>query len=190
MHMILSLDDVFQGIAEFVNKCLGPLGSEGFTWNTIRDFIIQICATIILFIFVKHFLWNKVTDLLEQKREAVDSELDKATESKENALKIENELKAELNKAQEEVREMISQAEKEGNQMRESIVNEAKEEAKRRIENAKAEINQEIASKNTEIRKMIVDVAFQAAQKIVSEEIDQDRYLDVVNKIIEGTSND
>lgn len=173
-------------IAEFVNQCLGPLGSDGFSWNTIRDFIIQICATILLFIFVKHFFWNKVTDFLEAKQKIIDEAVTQSTESRDNALALEKEMKEKMAKAEDEVRLILSQAEATGNNIKESIVSEAKAEAKRRIDNASLEIENEILEKNDEIRRMIVDVAFSAAQKIISEEIDQSRYLEVVNQIIEG----
>ena len=39
-----------------------------------------------------------------------------------------------------------------------------------------------------DIRKEIVDVAFAAAEKIVSKEINQDKYLDLVDDILKGAN--
>ena len=37
-----------------------------------------------------------------------------------------------------------------------------------------------------EIREEIVNIAFQAAEKIVQKEINQDKYLDIVDDILKG----
>lgn len=182
------MQETLQKITEIVNQYLGPLGSDGFTWETIRDFLIQIASTIILFLVVKFFFWNKVTAVLDERRKIIDSELTEAKESREKAKQIEDELKMELAAAQARVKEIISTAEKDGNGIRDNIIMEAKAEAKRRIDNANSEIENEIKEKNNEIKKLIVEVAFLAAKKIVSEEIDQKKYIDVVNEIIEGAS--
>lgn len=182
------MQEALENVAKIVNECLGPLGSEGFTWNTLRDFLIQIASTIVLFLVVKFFFWNKITAILEERRSLMDKELDEAKKIRESAILIENERNEELIKAQEKVKVMISQAEKESNIIRETIVNDAKEEAKRRLANSSAQIEHEIQEKNNEVRKLIVDVAFLVASKIVSEEIDQDKYMSVVNEIIEGAA--
>ena len=39
-----------------------------------------------------------------------------------------------------------------------------------------------------QIKKEIVDIAFQAAEKIVAKEIDQSKYLDVVDDILKGVN--
>ncbi|UKI49094.1 MAG: hypothetical protein L6U99_09930 [Clostridium sp.] len=36
--ILASLNETLENIADIVNKCLGPLGSDGFSFNTIRDF--------------------------------------------------------------------------------------------------------------------------------------------------------
>ena len=80
---------------------------------------------------------------------------------------------------------MLDKAEKDANLRREEIINNAKEEAHRRLVNVEQEIEQEVLQKNAEIHKQIVDIAMLAAEKIVEHEVDQNKYIDIVNKIIE-----
>ena len=68
------------------------------------------------------------------------------------------------------------------------VMNQAKAEAKYRVNAAQIEINQEIKNKQHEIQEMIVNTAFEAASKILEHEVDKDKYLKVVNEIIEGAS--
>ena len=69
---------------------------------------------------------------------------------------------------------------------RDEILAKAKEDAEKRMENLELELANEKKSMEAEIRKEIVDVAFAAAEKIVAREINQDKYLDVVDEILKG----
>lgn len=156
------------------------------TGSDVRDLLIQLFATIILFIVVRFFLWKPITNILEKRREAMDSALEQAKNSKESAKLLEEELATELANAKASVRDILAKAEKDGNMRRELIISEAKQEAKNRLENLELELEQEKNSMQKQIRQEIVDIAFTAAEKIVAKEIDQDKYMDVVDEILKG----
>lgn len=156
------------------------------TGSDVRDLLIQLFATIILFIVIRFFLWKPITNILEKRREAMDSALEQAKNSKESAKLLEEELATELANAKASVRDILAKAEKDGNMRRELIISEAKQEAKNRLENLELELEQEKNSMQKQIRQEIVDIAFTAAEKIVAKEIDQDKYMDVVDEILKG----
>lgn len=187
---ILSLADVLEAIAEFVDKCLGPLGSGGTKDMAIyvRDFCVQLCSTLIIFLLVRFLLWKPITNMLEQKREAADKELEEAKAKNESAALLEADLKEQLSKAQYEVKSILDNAQMEANAHREEIINDAKAEAKRRLDKAQVEIDQEIKNKQQEIQDMIVTTAFAAATRILEHEVDKDKYIQMVNEIIEGAN--
>jgi 5-methylthioadenosine/S-adenosylhomocysteine deaminase len=86
------------------------------------------------------------------------------------------------------VKEMLDKAEKDANLKRDEIINQAREEAKRRMDNLKVELEQERSSMEKEIRQEIVEVAFAAAEKIVSKEINQEKYISIVDDILKGAN--
>ncbi len=180
------MNEILEKIAEVVNNCLGPLNGLKVTGSDIRDLLIQLCATILLFVVIRFFLWKPITNILEKRREAVDTALEEAKASKESAKALEEELAQKLLDAKLQVKEMISTAEKDGNMRREQIITEARAEAKRRLDNLELELEQEKNSMQKEIRQEIVDIAFAAAEKIVAKEIDQDQYMNVVDEILKG----
>ena len=180
------MDDVLKDIAEFVEGCLGPLSGNGNILSWLRDFSIQICATLILFLCVRIFLWKPLTELLEARRNQMDKELADAKVSKEKALELENELKVKYDAAKDEIAKLLKQAEVDGNSRKEEIIAEAKQEAARRLELAKEEIEREIAQQENDIKNQIASIAFLAAEKIVGKEINHEEYLDTVTKIIES----
>lgn len=188
--MVLSkMNDTLNKITDVVNKCLGPLGSNNATWGDyLIDIVIQLCATLILFLVIRFFIWKRITKILEARRDAIDKELDEAKKENDWARATSADIQSKLDKAQAEIKEMLEKAEKEANLRREEILVEAHKEAENKIKKAEAEIELEIQKKNTEIHEQIVEIAMQAASKIVGHEVDQNKDLDLVNEIIEGAS--
>ncbi len=185
MDMILGIAEAGQQIKELVEKTLGPLANNfEIRGSDVRDILIQLVATIILFVIVRVFLWKPITKILETRRETIDKELSDAQEAKEHAIEIESNLALELANAKANVKALLDKAEKDGNARREAIINDAQEEARRRLENLEFELKQEKEKMEKEIKQEIVDIAFAAAEKIVSKEIDRTKYLDVVDGIL------
>lgn len=185
------MEEILKDVSQFVTDCLGPLSGTGNIATWLRDFLIQLCATILLFVVVRIFLWKPITNLLEARRNQMDSDLESAKEHKNNAIKLEEELKTKYEDAKLEIQKLINDAINEGNVRKETIVNDAKLEAKRRIELAKEEIEAEIIQKQNDIKNQIVTIAFMAAEKIVGKEIDKDTYLnEVINIIDSGLKNE
>lgn len=188
--MILGIKEAGQKIKELVEKTLGPLANNfEIGGNDVRDILIQLVSTIILFIIIRVFLWKPITNILENRRNIIDKELSDAKEAKEHAIEMEENLHKELAIARANVKALLDKAEKDGNERRESIISSAKEEAKRRLENLEVELNQERKRMEMEIKQEIVDIAFIAAEKIVSKEIERDKYLEVIDAILQEENN-
>lgn len=185
--MFLGIAEALDSITALVKGALGPLGNGlNFTLDFAIDFGIQIVSTIILFVVVIIFFWKPITKILEKRREAIDKELEDAKEAKKDVIRVRAELDKELEDARKQVKEMLDNAEKEANIRRDTIINEAKAEAKSRLENLENELELEKKNMEKDIKKQIVDIAFLAAEKIVAKEIDQEKYLSVVDSILQG----
>lgn len=183
------MNEILEKIAETVNSCLGPLKDLKITGADVRDLLIQLIATILLFVVIRVFLWKPITHILETRRQAIDQALEDAKASKENAKELEAELAEELAKAKASVQDILTKAEKDGNLRKDQIIEEAKKEAKQRLENLELELEQEKNNMQKEIRKEIVDIAFAAAEKIVAKEINQDKYMNIVDEILKGATD-
>ncbi len=192
--MLLSIDETLASIGTFVNDCLAFLGMDfstitGSDWATWGlQFGIQLFALLVLFLLVKFKLWGPITKMLEARKAKMDSELNEARQTNEEAKALKKDLEAKLADAQEEVKRIIKTAEMDGSLVKEKIIEEAKAEAKRRLEISEEQIQKEISSKQQEIKDTIVSVAFDAASKILEKEVDKDKYLTLVNQIIEGAN--
>lgn len=185
--MFLSIADALENITTLVKGSLGPLGNGlNFTLDFAIDFGIQIASTIILLLAVIFLFWKPITKILEQRREVIDKELTEAEEAKKTAQETQAKLELELDEARKQVKLMLDEAEREANVRREAIIEEAKKEAKNRLESLENELALEKKNMEKDIKQEIVDIAFLAAEKIVAKEIDQEKYLKVVDSILQG----
>ena len=182
--MFLGMTEAIKAIMDAINEALGPISNPTQMGMYVRDIIIQVCATIILFLVVKFLFWNKVTAFLESKRQAVDEDLETAQKAKENAILLEEQMNEEMALAKEKIKTLLEQAEREGIEKHDQIINEAKAEALRRHQLLEEELALEKANMADQIKNEIVEIAFAAAEKIVNKEIDQNKYIDVVNEIL------
>lgn len=184
------MEEILKDVSQFVSDCLGPLGNSGNIWTWLRDFTIQLLATLLLFLVVRAFLWKPITQFLEARRDKMDQDLLEANEARERAIKLEEDLQVKYDGAKVEIQKLLKQAETEGNLRREEIVKEAKVEAERILAMANEDIKREIATQEKDIKNQIVSIAFLAAEAILGKEIDHDKYLEAVTNIIEsGTNN-
>lgn len=182
--MFLGMSEAIKAIMDAIREALGPISNPTEMGVYVRDIIIQVCSTIILFLVVKFLFWNKVTAFLEAKRKAVDENLEAATIAKENAIKLEEQMNEEMALAKEKIKKLLDDAEREGILKHDQIISEAKAEALRRHQMLEEELEIEKANMADEIKNEIIEIAFKAAEKIVNKEINQDKYIDVVNEIL------
>lgn len=168
------MDVVAQAIQEFIDAALGV---------DAKEMAIQIVATLLLFLVVRFFFWNHVTDFLEGRKEMMSSEMKEAQDLKEEASEMKSNAQDELVKVRTNAREIIENAKQKGQQERTEIIAKAKQEASKLIDNAEKEINSEVRKARKEINDEIVSVAVLMAEKIVKKELDEETYKSMINDV-------
>lgn len=148
--------------------------------------LIQLIATAILFFAVYKVLWKPITNLLEERREMIDSEIEDARKVNEDAQKIKEELEENLLSAKTEAKSIIDASRVRGENERVRIIEDAEHEAVSLVRKAEEEIEREIAVARQNLKEEIVDVAYQMAEKIVEKEVDKKAHNKVVEDVLEG----
>lgn len=168
------MENVANAIREFVNDSLGvnPL-----------EMVIQIASTLLLFLVVKFFFWNNITDYLEKRKHAMNEEYDQAKLANEDAQTLKVQADEELLEIRQSAKGLFDDAKGRGEQERKVIVEKAKQEANKLVENAHLEINSEIEKAKTSINDEIVSVATLMAEKIIKKEIDEKKHKDLINEV-------
>ncbi len=174
----MNLNEIFDQVTEMVNQ-----GLESVIDNP-DVVVLNILALLVLLIFVRIFLWEKVTLYLEKRQTALSEAMDQADEERRIAKSLQEKSLKEYENMKEETRQLKEKLTQEAYKEQEKLISNAKQEAKRRLEQAEKDIEYEIQQANEEIKQSIKEIAFQAAQKIVKREIDESVHQDIIDEII------
>ena len=181
MKILLFLS-VADSISDLVNR-----GLELFTdtENGITSVIIQLCATLILFLVVRFALWDKVTKIIEERNQKSQEAFDALNQAKIDAVSIHEKAEEDIKQAKIEANNIIEKAKERGNLEADEIINNAEMEANRKLEKAQEEIEFEYKKANDDIKKEIVETAYLLAEKIMNEEINRDKHEKLVSEFLD-----
>ena len=172
-----SINDLVQNGLEFLEKGFGV---------TAQSMLVQLLATLVLFLAVKYLLWDKITDILEKRKSAIEESFKAKDEALLESVKASEEAQKMRQDAKAEASTIIENAKKRSYVEADKIINDANIEAKSRIENAEEEINSMKNKAQDDIKNEIVDIACLMAEKIVEKEVDKKKY----SKLVEQTINE
>ena len=134
--------------------------------------LAQLCSTLVLFLFVKKFLWTSVTNFLDARLAAMQMDLKQSAEARKEAEADRETARAEVRQARETSRRILEKVKDESEALRTSIVNQAKKEAELKIEAADRAIEAQKKQAHDEMVQEMVSVAMAAAEKLMSEKSD------------------
>ena len=151
---------------------------------TAITFILQICATIVLFLFVRFFLWNTVTKMVDERRQNIQKEIDSKDEALHELAKAKNEANDIISNAKDEADAIIQKAKTNSQVEAESIMNKALAEIEFKQKAATTQIENERAQMEENLRDEIISVAYVLAEKITEKEIDQSKNENLVDEFL------
>ena len=179
---------ILTGIAEAVKNAIDygiDLLREGAGVDiTAITFIVQICATILLFLFVRFFLWNKVMDMIHKRESLIQEQIDSKDDAKKELEKAELEAKTILQEAKLEADEIINHAKNSSKAEAQIIMDKALEEIETKKKQASEQINNDREKMEEGIRDEIINVAYALAEKITEKEIDQTKNEEIVDSFL------
>ncbi|MBO5226738.1 MAG: F0F1 ATP synthase subunit B [Ruminococcus sp.] len=142
-----------------------------FDFWTILFSLINI---LVLFLFLKKFLFGRVNAMLDERARLVQEEMDKAREEAQQAEKLRLDYENAMSDAKDEARKIIIDAQKNANAQSAAITQQAQEEAGRIVESARQELALERERSVASAQNEIVSLAMEAAEKVLGREIDDD----------------
>lgn len=131
--------------------------------------IVQLCSTLVLFLLVKKFLWEPIMHFFEVREDAMQSNLEASETAKNDALKDREEAKKQLGEASKKSEEIVEAAVKQANSEKNAIMEEARAQASAEKEKASKQIETERNEMYDSLKKDMVDVAMDAAGKLIGE---------------------
>ena len=133
----------------------------GLVWTIIN--------LIVLFLLLRHFLINPVSNIMEQRRKLIADGLQNAQDTQDAANRLKAEYEEALSGAKKESAEIVDKARIDAMAEYDRIVGEAGAKAGNIIENAKENVRIEREQTMKELQSQIAGLAIASAEKIVGD---------------------
>lgn len=147
--------------------------------------ILQICNLFIQILLFKKFLLKPVQNILKQRQEMANADLDAAQNAREEAESAKEEYEKHLTGAREEAAALVRSAAQTAQNRSEQIIREAKEEAASIRAKASDDIAQERKAAVNEIKNDISGIAISIASKVVEKEINEKDHEALIQEFID-----
>lgn len=151
----------------------------------IQQILTQAIGFLVLLFILKKIAWKPLLSLLDERREKISSEFQSIERTKSELSRLEQEYKARLAEIDAQARLKIQEAISEGQKIAVDVQEKAREEAKNILNKAKDNIELEIAKARVELRNQVVSLAIRAAEKVIKEELSDERHKRLVNEFID-----
>lgn len=169
-----------EAIQSFVQDALGI--TNGVFGVNAKEMLIQISSTLLLFLVVRFFFWNKVTDYLQSRQDEMLNVYKEAQLAKEEASSLKQDIEAELQEIRVNAKSLIDEAKTRGEVERKNILEKAKQEANKLVDDANKEIESSVAKARSAINDEIVSVATLMAEKIIKKELDTKKHKELIDE--------
>jgi len=152
-----------------------------------------ILWTVVTFIFLllvlKKFAWKPILNSLNEREMFIKDSLEKAEKAQKDAEKLLAENKVNLSKADKEAQKIIEQSRELAEKLKSQILEESKVHAKKMIVDATNEIERKNTEAFNKLKDQVADIAVNAAEKILRENLDKEKHVKLVNKYLDDLKN-
>ncbi|MDD7363219.1 MAG: F0F1 ATP synthase subunit B [Peptoniphilus sp.] len=162
---------------------------EIFVVPDIWNLLAQWGATLILFLVIRHFVYEPVNNFLTKRQETIASDLEEAKSSRLEAENLKTDYEKKLGEAKEEGAKIIEKSRERGRQLEKVAADDAKSRADSMLEKAKADIEREKAKARREVQDETSDLAVLIAEKLLKDNIDAEHQEELVDGLIDDLEN-
>lgn len=143
----------------------------------------QMITFALLVWFTMKFVWPPLYQSLEERKKRIADGLAAAEKGQEEMELAEKKAINVLKEAKEQSADIVNLAQKRANEIVEESKDAAKKEGERLLVAAQAQIDQELQQVKESLRKEVSSLALNAAEQILSAEIDQAKHQEILNKV-------
>lgn len=144
----------------------------------------QAVGLIILVWLVKKYGTTPLFKVLDDRQAEIKATYDQLDADRESMQKTRAEYEQRLANIESQAREQIQAAVKEAQELRANIIADAQKQAEATLEKGRAESERERSAALVQMRQEIVDLAIQAAGKVINENLDAKKHQSLVDDFI------
>jgi F-type H+-transporting ATPase subunit b len=149
------------------------------------ELVVGVLAFAILFYFMWKWVLPRVNQLLEERREKIQGELEKAESTRGEADQMLADYRTQLAGAREESNRIIEEARHTADQVRMDIQATAEQEAQATVQRAQEEIRAERDRVFQELRGQVGEIAVELAARVVGQSLDESAHQQLIDEYID-----
>jgi F-type H+-transporting ATPase subunit b len=163
-------------------------GSASDLIPAIQELVWGAIAFAVLFFFMARVVFPRINQTLEQRRQKIQGDLEKAEEARKDAQQELTQYREQLAGARDEANRIIEEARKTAESMRRDMATKAEQESQGIVARAQEEIRAERDRVFQELKAQVGKLSVELAARVVGESLDKDRQLRLVDDYIEELS--
>ncbi len=160
----------------------GGLGALGIN---LQGFLFQLITFVLVLLLLRKFVYGKLVETLEARRNAVLESLDNAKEAAAQLEKTNEKTAKLLKDAQDEAADIVAGARHEAAKVVEDASAKAASRAEHLLEQAQARIESEVASAKLELKQEMLGLVASATEKVIDTKLDAKKDAELVKKALE-----
>jgi F-type H+-transporting ATPase subunit b len=168
---------------------IGLLAAEASDKENLYPHAAELVVGAVAFAVIFFFMWKwvipRVNTLLEERRQKIQGELERAEETRSEADHILEEYRTQLAGAREEAGRIIEETRKTAEQLRKDMLGRAEEESQGIVARAQDEIRAERDRVFQELRSQIGEISVELAARIVGESLDEAAHQRLIDEYID-----
>lgn len=146
--------------------------------------IWTVVSFLLFFLLLRKFAWGPILRALDLREKRIHDAIESAERSREETEKVLEAQKAELVKARSEARGIVDEASTDADRRGEEILAEARKESEGLLERARREIRHEESQAVDRIRREAVDIALEAATRLLGRSLTEADHRKMVERFI------
>ena len=158
-------------------------------YPAVGELIVGFIAFAILFFFTWKWVIPRFKQVLEERREKIQGEMERAEATRKEADELQEEYRTRLAGARDDANKVIEEARGTADQLRRDLQAKAEEEAQATAARAQEEVRAERDRAFQELRAQIGSIAVELAERVVGEALDEKAHKRLIDEFIDEVAS-
>ncbi len=154
------------------------------------NLLAQLGSTLVLFLVIRHFVYEPMSNFLEKRKDQVMKDLDDANKAREEAELLKVQYEKQIDDARTEGLEIVEASRKRGNELKKQQEEEGRQNAEQIIEKARLQIALEREKAAQDLKLSTSEMAVLIAEKLLEQNIDATGQEKLIDQFIEELEHD
>jgi F-type H+-transporting ATPase subunit b len=175
-----------------IGSILAQAEEHGEEVSEVKDFypaagelLVGLVAFAVLFFFTWKWVLPRVRQVLEERRDKIQGEMERAEATRTEAEQLQEEYRTQLAGARGDADRIIEEARATADQLRRDLQAKAEEESQATVARAQAEIRAERDRVFQELRAQVGSIAVEIAERIVGQSLDERAHQRLIDEFID-----